>query len=123
MRRWSALSRTFLATLAGILAFVAILCGSLWMYAVRYPGPVVELGFNQLYNPHYDSKAHSLDGITEARNANGEEFGESSLIAILCSYGHLPVGPLLQAVVGTVQRFSASEQEDDSTMVIARSLA
>jgi sigma-B regulation protein RsbU (phosphoserine phosphatase) len=71
MRRWSALPRPFLATLAGILAFVAILYGSLWMYAVRYPGPVVELGFNQVHNPHYDSKTHSLsvDDVIEGSPA------------------------------------------------------
>jgi membrane-associated protease RseP (regulator of RpoE activity) len=71
MRRWSALPRPFLATLAGILAFVAVLYGSLWMYAVRYPGPVVELGFNQVHNPHYDSKTHSLsvDDVIEGSPA------------------------------------------------------
>ncbi len=62
------------------------------------------------------------DGITEARSAEGEEFGESRLIDTLRSYCHLPVGPLLQAVVGAVQQFSAGEQQDDITMVIARSL-
>ncbi len=63
------------------------------------------------------------DGITEARSAEGEEFGESRLVDTLRSYCHLPVGPLLQAVVGAVQQFSAGEQQDDITMVIARSLA
>jgi sigma-B regulation protein RsbU (phosphoserine phosphatase) len=62
------------------------------------------------------------DGITEARSAEGEEFGESRLIAALRSYCHLPVGPLLQAIVGAVRQFSAGEQQDDITMVIARSL-
>jgi len=36
------------------------------------------------------------DGITEARSAKGEEFGESRLIDTLRSYCHLPVGPLLK---------------------------
>lgn len=71
MRRWSALPRPFLATLAGMLAFVAILYGSLWMYAVRHPGPVVELGFNQLHNPYYDAKTRSLlvDDVIEGSPA------------------------------------------------------
>ena len=60
MRRWSALPRPFLATLAGVFALAACIYGSLWMYAVRYPGPVVELGFNQLHNPHYEASTHSL---------------------------------------------------------------
>src|SRR5215472_13098874 len=60
MRSWSALPRPFLATLAGILAFAAALYGSFWMYAVRNPGPLVELGFNVLHNSDYDAKTHSI---------------------------------------------------------------
>ncbi|MGC2513967.1 MAG: SpoIIE family protein phosphatase [Terriglobales bacterium] len=64
------------------------------------------------------------DGVTEATNADGEEFGESRLLATLGSNFRLPVGPLLQAVVEAVQQFSrGSEQQDDITLVIARSLA
>ena len=63
------------------------------------------------------------DGITEARSAAGEEFGESRLLDTLRRHCHLPVGLLLQAVVGAVQQFSGGEQQDDITMVIARSLA
>jgi len=64
------------------------------------------------------------DGITEATNADGEEFGESRLLATLGSNFHLPVGPLLQAIVEAMQQFSrGSEQQDDITLVIARSLA
>ena len=38
---------------------------------MRYPGPVVELGFNQHHNPHYDSKTHSLavDDVIEGSPA------------------------------------------------------
>src|ERR1035437_712571 len=46
------------------------------------------------------------DGVTEAANADGEEFGESHLLATLGSNFHLPVGPLLQAIVEAVQQFS-----------------
>jgi serine phosphatase RsbU (regulator of sigma subunit) len=64
------------------------------------------------------------DGVTEATNADGEEFGESRLLDTLESNSRLPVGPLLQAVVEAVQQFgSGSEQQDDITLVIARSLA
>lgn len=64
------------------------------------------------------------DGITEATNADGEEFGESQLLETLVRQSHLPVRPLLQAVVGAVQQFSSgSKQQDDITVVIARSLA
>ena len=60
MRGWSALPRNFLAILGGIFACAAILYGAFWMYAVRYPGPIVELGFNQSHNSLYDAKTHSL---------------------------------------------------------------
>jgi phosphoserine phosphatase RsbU/P len=64
------------------------------------------------------------DGITEAANAHGEEFGECHLLDTLKSHSDLPVPLLLQAVVGAVQQFSGgSEQQDDITVVIARSLA
>ena len=64
------------------------------------------------------------DGITEAENADGEQFGESHLLDTLGNHSHLPVEPLLQAVVGAVRRFSGgSEQQDDITAVIARALA
>ena len=64
------------------------------------------------------------DGVTEATSADGEEFGESHLLDTLGSNFHLPVGSLLQAIVEAVQQFSSgSEQQDDITLVIARSLA
>jgi len=63
------------------------------------------------------------DGITEAENADGEEFGASRLVDTLASHSHLPVEPLLKAVVETVQQFSGGEQQDDITLVIARCLA
>ena len=64
------------------------------------------------------------DGVTEASNADGEEFGESRLLGILKSHADLPVGPLLHAVVAAAQQFSGgSDQQDDITLVIARSLA
>jgi len=63
------------------------------------------------------------DGITEATSADGEEFGTFHLLDTLGSHSHLRVGPLLQALVGAVQQFSSgSEQQDDITVVIARSL-
>jgi sigma-B regulation protein RsbU (phosphoserine phosphatase) len=64
------------------------------------------------------------DGVTEATNADGEEFGECRLVDALASHSHLPLESLLQAVVAAVQRFgSGCEQQDDITLVIARSFA
>jgi sigma-B regulation protein RsbU (phosphoserine phosphatase) len=61
------------------------------------------------------------DGITEATSPEGEEFGESRLLDILKSHPHLPVRVLFQTVVGAVEQFSGGEQQDDITLVIARS--
>jgi phosphoserine phosphatase RsbU/P len=61
------------------------------------------------------------DGVTEAANTEGEEFGETHLLDTLKSHASVPVGPLLEAVVAAVQQFSGgSEQQDDITLVIAR---
>ncbi|MGB0045220.1 MAG: PDZ domain-containing protein, partial [Terriglobales bacterium] len=51
--------KPLLATLATLFAVVAILYGSLWMYAVRHQEPRVELGFNILHNPPYDEATRS----------------------------------------------------------------
>jgi sigma-B regulation protein RsbU (phosphoserine phosphatase) len=64
------------------------------------------------------------DGVTEATNGEGEEFGESRLVDALANHSRLPLEALLQAVVNAVQKFSGgSEQQDDITLVIARALA
>ncbi len=64
------------------------------------------------------------DGITEAENAEEEEFGASRLQDTLARHSNLPVEPLLQSVVAAVQQFtSGGDQQDDITLVIARCLA
>jgi len=62
------------------------------------------------------------DGVTEAASAGGEEFGECRLLDTLKSHSHLPVGPLLEAIIEAVQQFSGGEQQDDITLVVAKSL-
>ncbi len=60
------------------------------------------------------------DGVTEAPNAEGEEFGESRLIETLRCHRGLPVASLLATVERAVQQFSGAEQADDITVVVAR---
>jgi serine phosphatase RsbU (regulator of sigma subunit) len=60
------------------------------------------------------------DGVTEAENAEGEQFGESHLIEMMVAQRHLPVPSLLKTIVGAVQEFSDGEQADDITLVLAR---
>ena len=60
------------------------------------------------------------DGVTEANNAAGEEFGEARLIQTVRANLSLPPAGLAAAIQNAVQQFSIGEQSDDLTMVIAR---
>ena len=60
------------------------------------------------------------DGVTEANDAAGEEFGEARLIETVRACRSLAPGDLVAAMQNAVQKFSSGEQSDDLTMVIAR---
>ena len=57
------------------------------------------------------------DGITEARDDAGEEFGESRLTAALVRHRHLGASDLHRAVMEEVTRFAISGFEDDATLL------
>jgi len=61
------------------------------------------------------------DGITEATDDDGEEFGEGRLLALLEAHTW-PLSALLQQCVDDVCRFGASGQRDDLTLVALRGL-
>ena len=67
-----------------------------------------------------DILAIYTDGVTEAFNDRGEEFGEERLIDSLRRHRHLPAQGIISAVVNEVRRFSPHEQHDDITLTIAR---
>jgi len=67
-----------------------------------------------------DTLALYTDGITESFNAHEEEFGEHRLTEALRKYRHMAPRDLLSAAVEEVQRFSAGEQYDDITMIVAK---
>jgi serine phosphatase RsbU (regulator of sigma subunit) len=67
-----------------------------------------------------DVLALYTDGITEACNERGEEFGEQCLIESLQQHRDLPCQELLTAIVDCVRRFSVQEQHDDITAIVAR---
>jgi serine phosphatase RsbU (regulator of sigma subunit)/predicted enzyme related to lactoylglutathione lyase len=67
-----------------------------------------------------DVLALYTDGITEANNDRGEEFGERCLIDALQQHRELSCQALLTAIVDTVQRFSPQEQHDDITAIVAK---
>ena len=67
-----------------------------------------------------DVLALYTDGITEACNEQGEEFGERCLVGALRQYRELSCQALLTAVVDEVRRFSPEEQHDDITAIVAK---
>jgi serine phosphatase RsbU (regulator of sigma subunit) len=60
------------------------------------------------------------DGVTEATDKNGTEFGETGLLEVLRASRNLEAGSILQKVAQAAEQFRSGEQEDDLTMVIAR---
>jgi serine phosphatase RsbU (regulator of sigma subunit) len=60
------------------------------------------------------------DGVTEAENAQEEQFGEPRLAETMLAQRHLPVTSLLETIVAAVLKFSDGEQADDITLVVAR---
>jgi serine phosphatase RsbU (regulator of sigma subunit)/predicted enzyme related to lactoylglutathione lyase len=63
------------------------------------------------------------DGITEAMNQDGREFGEEGLIEVVRAEWHLSVERLLERILEKVHTFGGGEQEDDITLVVAKGLA
>jgi len=60
------------------------------------------------------------DGVTEAVNEHGEEFGEQFLIEALRQHRELSCHDLLTAIVDRVRRFAPQEQYDDITAIVAK---
>jgi serine phosphatase RsbU (regulator of sigma subunit)/catechol 2,3-dioxygenase-like lactoylglutathione lyase family enzyme len=60
------------------------------------------------------------DGVTEALNAEGEEFGEERLLEATRRHRELSLPELLAAVAEQARRFSPREQTDDITLIVAK---
>ncbi len=60
------------------------------------------------------------DGVTEALNDDGEEFGEERLLAAARQHPELSLPELLAAVADQARRFSPHEQADDITLIVAK---
>ena len=67
-----------------------------------------------------DILAICTDGVLEAANSEGQEFGEQGLVATLQSKSQLPASALLEAVLAAVKEYAPGEQADDLTLLIAR---
>ena len=60
------------------------------------------------------------DGITEAVNTGGEEFGEDRLLDVMRRARDLSPSDIVKNVFDEVRRFTSDQQRDDVTMIVAR---
>jgi serine phosphatase RsbU (regulator of sigma subunit) len=62
------------------------------------------------------------DGITEAENTTGDQFGDERLLDTIYANLHLPPAALLDSIVASTLAFSGGEgkMKDDFTLVVAR---
>ncbi len=67
-----------------------------------------------------DILALYTDGITEAFNSDGEEFGEQRLIESLRRNREQMAQAMLAAILEEVQEFSAGKQYDDITLIVGK---
>ena len=79
--------------------------------AARYGQEIVALG-------RRDRLVLYTDGVTEAANAEGEEFGEARLIEQVRRPGKLSAGDLLRRLHQSVRTFVRGDMQDDLTLVI-----
>jgi len=67
-----------------------------------------------------DVLALYTDGVTEACNKAGEEFGEENLTARLREHRDLPCQEMISVILEEVRGFGLQEQHDDITLIIAK---
>jgi sigma-B regulation protein RsbU (phosphoserine phosphatase) len=60
------------------------------------------------------------DGVTEARNPAGREFGEPRLQELLLAGHHLRAAALRDRILEEVREFSAGEVYDDATLMVVK---
>ena len=61
------------------------------------------------------------DGVTDARDSRGEEFGEERLMETLRGLRALPAGAIPAAIAAAVEAYAGGNHEDDLTLVVIRS--
>jgi len=90
-------------------------------------GPVIGLFENSPYEQQTvqmasgDILAVFTDGVTEANNLEGEEFGEDRLKQTLAAAAELPVEEIRSRIIKDVQEFcSGAPQHDDLTFIIVK---
>jgi serine phosphatase RsbU (regulator of sigma subunit) len=70
-----------------------------------------------------DSMVIYSDGVTEAKNVSGEEFGEARLVQIMERYSRGSAAILLEQIINAVKEFAlGAEQYDDVTALVVKYL-
>jgi serine phosphatase RsbU (regulator of sigma subunit) len=67
-----------------------------------------------------DLLALYTDGITEAANDRGEEFGEEKLVQMLRRHRDQPCQAAVASIANEVCALSPGNQQDDITLILAR---
>ena len=67
-----------------------------------------------------DLMALYTDGVTEAHNREGQEFGEESFIESLRRHRDRPCQSAIEAIAEEVRALNPDHQHDDITMILAR---
>lgn len=79
-----------------------------------------ECGFSEFELAPGDLLTLYTDGITEAMNDSGEEFGEENLIQRLRHYRDRPCQAAVEAIANEVRALTPGDQYDDITLILAR---
>ena len=58
------------------------------------------------------------DGVTEAPNLQGEEYGEDRLARLIQANRDLPANKLMAVIQASVEEFSGATQADDITLIV-----
>jgi serine phosphatase RsbU (regulator of sigma subunit) len=91
---------------------------------LREGGPVLgvfascnyEMGSAQLFPG--DRVVLFTDGVTEACNPAGEEFGEARLLRLLEAHSALSADELQAKILAVVAEFSGGRWQDDATLLV-----
>ena len=58
------------------------------------------------------------DGVTEASNGDGEEFGENRLLSLLERNRALPASAIQEKIIAAISEFSGGHRTDDATLLV-----
>ena len=82
---------------------------------LRAAGPVGQIGDSEFY------AVSSWDGVVEAMNIRGEEYGEERLLQVLAAGAATTPDELLRRIMGDLDTFvGATPQHDDITCLLLK---